>query len=33
MINGSLIQDPLSMFITLCSGLNKAYRLVKEKET
>ena len=32
MINGSLIQEPLSMFVTLCSGLNKAAHSVKEKE-
>ena len=32
MINGSLFQKPLTMFVTLCSGTNKATYLVKDKE-
>ena len=30
MINGSLIQEPLIMFVTLCSGSNIA-RLLKKR--
>ena len=32
MINGSLIQEPLTMFVTLCSGSNKTAHSVKDKE-
>ena len=32
MINGSLIQETLIMFVTLCSGLNKVAYSVKDKE-
>ena len=32
MINGSLIQEPLSMFVTLCSGSNIARLLKKDKD-
>ena len=32
MINGSLIQKPLTMFVTLCSGSNKAGHSIKDKE-
>ena len=32
MINGSLIQEPLTMFVTLCSGSNIAAHSVKDKE-
>ena len=33
MINGSLIQEPLIMFVTLCSGSNIACLLKKNKDT
>ena len=33
MINGSLIQEPLIMFVTLCSGSNIAHLLKKDKDT
>ena len=33
MINGSLIQEPLIMFVTHCSGLNIARLLKKDKDT
>ena len=32
MINRSLIQEPLTMLVTLCSGSNKAAHSVKDKE-
>ena len=32
MINGSLIHEPLIMFVTLCSGLNIAC-ILKDKDT
>ena len=32
MINGSLIQKPLTMFVTLFSGSNKVAHSVKDKE-
>ena len=32
MINGSLIQEPLTMFVTPWSGSNKVRHLVKDKE-
>ena len=33
MINGSLIQEPLIMFVTLYSGSNIARLLKKDKDT
>ena len=33
MINGSLMQEPLIMFVTLCSGSNIASLLKKDKDT
>ena len=33
MINGSLIQDPLIMFVTLCSGSNITRLLKKDNDT
>ena len=33
MINGSLIQKPLIMFITICSGSNIARLLKKDTDT
>ena len=32
MINGSLIKEPLTMLVTLCSGSNKAVHSIKDKE-
>ena len=32
MINRSLIHEPLTMFVTLCSGSNKAAHSIKDKE-
>ena len=33
MINGSLIQEPLIMFVTLCSGSNMTCLLKNDKDT
>ena len=33
MINGSLIYEPLIMFVSLCSGSNIARLLKKDKDT
>ena len=33
MINGSLIQEPLIMFVTLCSGSNIAHLMKKDEDT
>ena len=33
MINGSLIKELRTMFVTLCSGSNKAAYSVKDNET
>ena len=32
MIKGSLIQEPLTILVTLYSGSNKAINLIKDKE-